>query len=367
MKTGSDRPNTTPEGIPTRPPRGRRSLDGERRLVPAAYVLVTMVTCLLVWSFLFAPVLERSADAGPIGARRSAALTFLRPLAGLSDVLRMTRVTEVIERALGRDPDVAPGGVVDLEPPPLSPIEEPLAGPSASPSPLPIPGEPIREPKQNAKLRTVVIGDSLASGLGVGLEAMFDPDLVRVWNQGRISTGLARQDYFNWQASIRQIVASYRPDLVVVMLGQNDNQAQRAADGSAIPIGSTEWVRAYREQATAFLRAATRGGARVVWVGIPVVRDQERWPIYRRLNGIYEEVAASQPELATYLDSWSLFEDDGGGYTGYVPNERGNPQLMRGPDGVHLLPVGNNLLARAVIRRAEDVFELTDEAAAFSI
>ena len=366
MNTGSDRPNTTPDGLPTRPPRGKRSHEDERRLVPAAYVLVTMVTCLLVWSFLFAPVLERSADAGPIGARRSAALTFLRPLAVLSDVLQVARVTGAVERALGRDPDVAPGGVVDLEPPPLSPIEEPVSGPSASPSPLPTPGEPIREPQQNAKLRTVVIGDSLASGLSVGLEAMFNPDLVRVWNQGRISTGLARQDYFNWQAAMRQIVASYRPDLVVVMLGQNDNQAQRAADGSAIPIGSTEWVRAYREQAAKFLRAATREGARVVWVGIPIVRDEERWPVYQRLNDIYEEVAASRPEQATYLDSWSLFEDDGD-YTSYVPNERGNPQLTRGPDGVHLLPVGNNFLARAVIRRVEDVFQLTEDAAAFSI
>ena len=367
MKTGEERPNRTRDGIPTRPPRGKRSPDGERRLVPAGYVLLTMVTCLLLWSFLFAPVLERSADAGPIGARRSAALTFLRPLAGLSEILQVARVTGVIERALGRDPDVAPGGVVDLEPPPLSPTEEPSPGPGASPSPLPTPGEPIRDPRPNAKLRSVAVGDSLASGLGVGLEAMFEPDLVRVWNQGRISTGLARQDYFNWQAAIRQIVDSYRPDLVVVMLGQNDNQAQRAADGSAIPIGSTEWVQAYREQANRFLRAATKGGARVVWVGIPIVQDEERWPIYQRLNGIYEEVAASKPKVATYLDTWSLLDDDDGGYTAYVPNERGNPQLMRGPDGVHLLPVGNNFVARAVIHRAEDVFELTEDAAAFSI
>ena len=330
-------------------------------------MLLTMVTCLLLWSFLFAQILERSADAGPLGARRTAALAFLRPLSGLADVLQVARATEAIERALGRDPDVAPGGSIDLEPPPASPEGEPSPAPGAEPSPLPAPGAPIREPRPGNKLRVVAVGDSLASGLGVGLEAMLDQELVRVWNQGRISSGLARQDYFNWQAGIRDIVASYRPDLVVVMLGQNDNQAQRGADGSAIPIGSVEWVRSYRERASDFLEAATAEGARVVWVGIPVVQDEERWPIYRRLNGIYEEVAASQPDLATYLDAWSMLDDEDGGYTAYVPNERGNPQLMRGPDGVHLLPVGNNFVARAVIHRAEEVFDLVEDVRAFSI
>ncbi len=336
-------------------------------MASAGRVLGVMVVCLLLWSFLFAPVLERAADAGPLGARRTAALAFLRPLTGLSNVLLVGRVTEALERALGRDPDAAPGGVLDLEPPPLSPLEEPRTGPTSEPSPLPEPGEPIREPRPNDKLRVVTVGDSLAAGLGVGVEAMLDPALVRTWNQGRISTGLARADYFNWRAAARQIVDAYRPDLVVVMLGLNDNQAQQAADGSAIPIGSVEWVQAYRERATAFLKAATSGGARVVWVGIPVVQDEERWPIYQRLNGIYEEVAAARPEDATYLDSWALLDDADGGYTAFVPNERGNLQQMRGADGVHLLPVGNNFIARAVIGQAEDVFGLTEDVRTLSI
>ena len=336
-------------------------------MASAGRVLGVMVVCLLLWSFLFAPVLERSADAGPFGTRRTAALAFLRPLAGLSNALLVGRVTEALERALGRDPDVAPGGVIDLELVPLSPIEEPRTGAGFEPSPLPEPDEPIRKPRPNDKLRVVVVGDSLANGLGVGLEAMLAPELARAWNQGRISTGLARQDYFNWRAAMRQIVDAYRPDLVVVMLGLNDNQAQRAPDGSAIPIGSVEWVQAYRERATAFLKTATGGGARVVWVGIPVVQDEERWPVYQRLNGIYEEAASSRPDVAAYLDSWALLDDEDGGYTSYVPNERGNLQRMRGSDGVHLLPVGNNFLARAVIGRAEEAFGLTEDVRALSI
>ena len=63
---------------------------------------------------------------------------------------------------------------------------------------------PIRKPTGKNKLRVAVIGDSLASGLGVYLERVLRPALVRVSRQGRISTGLARPDYFDWPARCRR-------------------------------------------------------------------------------------------------------------------------------------------------------------------
>ena len=58
-----DQTQGTPAGIPTRPPRGTRPSEPVRRLVPAGNVLVVMVVCLLLWSFLSARTLERSSDA----------------------------------------------------------------------------------------------------------------------------------------------------------------------------------------------------------------------------------------------------------------------------------------------------------------
>ena len=75
---------------------------------------------------------------------------------------------------------------------------------------------PIRKPTGTNKLRVVVIGDSLATGLGVYLERATKPSLVRVSRQGRISTGLARPDYFDWPAALTEIVNKFRPDLIVV-------------------------------------------------------------------------------------------------------------------------------------------------------
>jgi hypothetical protein len=68
-------------------------------------VFVTIVVCLLLWTLLASPILKRSAEAGPIGSRRTAALTLLRPLVAISDALLLSNATATVERALGRDPN----------------------------------------------------------------------------------------------------------------------------------------------------------------------------------------------------------------------------------------------------------------------
>jgi hypothetical protein len=86
---------------------------GPRR-ASARDVFVTILVCLSLWALLAAPLLERNAQAGPVGTRRSAALALLRPLMAISDTLLLSRATSSVERALGRDPEAAPGGELAL-------------------------------------------------------------------------------------------------------------------------------------------------------------------------------------------------------------------------------------------------------------
>jgi hypothetical protein len=363
---------------------------GERRRVTAREAFVTVLVCLGLWALLFAPVLERDAESGPIGTRRSVALAVLRPLTAASDVLGVDRATEPVLRALGRDPDAPPGGELelpDIDLPPLPPIDTsqdptpppppeegptPAGDPAGAPAggtrgtgkPTPAPG--IRVPTPESKLRVAVIGDSLSQGLGPEIAAWFDPAVSRVLSLGRQSTGLARQDYFNWQLAMRKIEQEFRPDLIFVLLGSNDNQAQVTPDGTAVPVGSVAWVQSYRERAATLLAEATSNGTRVVWVGIPVVREHDRWAFYRRVNAIYREVASADP-LATYVDSWDLFQSRDGDYAAYLRNERGILQEMRAPDGLHMTPTGYGYLARAAIRAADLAFSLSQRAVIFKL
>jgi hypothetical protein len=372
-----------PEPEPTAPPTARRT-------VGPWNVLVAMTVCLGLWALLYAPVLLRNAETGPVGARRTIALAVLRPLAGAADALAFDRAGDLVLEALGRDPDAPPGGELvlpdlDLDLPPLAPSERDPTPPSPTPrtDASPAPGEDrrqgqerdpepeapevgIRAPSEDAKLRVAVIGDSLAQGLGPSIVEWFDPDVSRVLPLGRQSTGLARLDYFNWQLALRRIEEEFRPDLLFVMLGSNDAQAQVTPDGRDVPVGSFAWTEAYRERAAAFLDEATSAGTHVVWVGIPIVRDHQRWDFYRRVNDIYRETAAADP-FATYLDAWELLRNRDGGYTAFLRNERGVVQEMRASDGIHFTPTGYAYLARSAIRAAADAFDLPQRAVVFRI
>jgi hypothetical protein len=362
-----------------------------RRTVRARDAFVTLVVALVLWALLFAPVLERDAEGAPVGARRTVALAVLRPLAAASETLGLDRAADVVLHALGRDLDAPPGGKLELpeidlpplppvtvpsEPPPPRPphsspspstsgtTQEPSAGPEAPQDP--VVDAAIRLPTGDAKLRVAVVGDSLSQGLGPAIAQFFDPDVSRVLSLGRQSTGLARQDYFNWQAAMRQLEEEFRPDVVFIQLGSNDNQAQIAPDGNEVEVGSVAWVSAYRERVEAFLHEATSNGTHVVWVGIPVVAEHQRWEFYRRVNAIYRAAAASDP-LATYVDAWDLFENREGGYAAYLRNERGVLQEMRAPDGLHMTPSGYDFLAREAIRAAAAAFDLPQRAVTFPI
>lgn len=325
--------------------------------MPAGRVLVVILVALLVWGFLYAPSLRRASDAQPEGARRTASLWVLRPIVAISDLLQITVVTDGAIEALGRDPGAAPGGTISVP----GPEDLPTIGPSVSASPAP--DEPvttdteIRRPTPADKLRVVVVGDSLAAGLGVYLEREFRPALVRVSRQGRISTGLSRLDYFDWMGAMREIETGFRPDLVVVMVGDNDNQDLQTPGGDVVAeIGSFEWPKAYQERVDEFTRIAVDGGAHVAWVGLPIVDRKERWPVMQRQNSIFERVVDTVPN-ATYVDTWDRFANRDGEYTPFYWQD-GQAELVRASDGFHFTPAGYELIAQGVVDTLVDEYRL---------
>jgi len=333
-------------------PRGRSTM-------PAGLVLVVIVVALVTWTFLYAPSLRRASEAQPLGARRTVSLWVLRPIAAISDFLQLSSATDAASRALGRDPDAPPGGAIDV------PDPEEIPTVSASPTPIGpvVEDTKIRRPTPTNELRVVVVGDSLAAGLGVYLEREFRPALVRVLRQGRISTGLSRLDYFDWMAAMRQIENSYRPDVVVVMIGDNDNQSLQSPGGQTVAeIGSFEWPRGYQRRVEELTRIGVDGGAHVAWVGLPIVQRKERWDVMQRQNDIFERVVDATPN-AVYVDTWDRFATRDGRYTPFYW-ENGRAQLVRAPDGLHFTPRGYELLAEAVGQTLVDEFRLMPNALA---
>ncbi len=363
MKT-LDRPEAQKtEHVDEERPRRRRRRPPGRRAAPAGRVLVVMLVGLLLWLLLAASSLKRSAEASPDGVRRSVSLALLTPIAATSDALRLTALSDSLQRGLGRDPDAPPGGELFAEEPEAVP-EDFGVDPSvlASPDPLPSvdpervdqadddldydPAYALRDPATNNKLRVVVVGDSLAMGLSTALGRVFDPSLVQFVDQARLSTGLARSDYFNWIRGMQQITSRFRPDVVVVLIGVNDDQSIILPSGGIVPEGSEEWEGVYEDSIDSFLGAATDAGGRVVWVGLPPLADERHNSLAQGLNESYDSEIDGYPS-AYFFDTYDRFSRNGE-YAPFGRDANSNVALLRGGDGVHFTTTGYDTLAREV-------------------
>ncbi|MGE5227734.1 MAG: DUF459 domain-containing protein [Planctomycetaceae bacterium] len=324
------------------PGRGRHGMAAGR-------VMIVMLTCLLVWGVLYAPELKRSSQAQPAGLRRTVSLAILSPVVWATDHVGITAVVDRAASALGRDPNAPVGGSIGGIPVQVDQVPSYSPGPSTSPAPEhPVRDTPIRDPSGSDPLRVAVVGDSLAAGIGYFAERVFKPFFVDVTKQGRISTGLARPDYFNWQQQMKYIVDRFHPDLTIVMLGENDRQSLMTPTGSLDTLFGTAWDAAYQRRVTRFAKMASTDGGHVVWVGLPIVRDQSIEPFNQRINAIFEQVAAKLPNVA-YFDTADAFASPNGGYTAYY-REGNKVILVRADDGIHFNADGYTLLMEQLAR-----------------
>ena len=149
---------------PTTPPQSFR-----RRVMPAGRALVVILVTLLVWAFLYAPELRRSAEAAPTGTRRTVSLAILNPLVWFTDHTGLTAAANAASRAAGRDPNAEVGGVnVGVDP-------LPSATPRRQEHHKDLKDTDIREPTPDRQLRVAIVGDSLAQGVGFAADSVFRP------------------------------------------------------------------------------------------------------------------------------------------------------------------------------------------------
>jgi len=325
-----------------------------RRSMPAGRALVVVLVTLAVWGILYAPELRRSAEASDVGTRRSISMALLTPVVWVTDRVGLTAATDAAERLAGRDP-TAPVGNIDAGVDALPPA--PTGTPSPHQTEPPTHDTKIREPTVDRQLRVAIVGDSLAQGIGYAADSVFKPYWVEVFKQGRISTGLARPDFFNWPDQMQTIVERADPDLVLIMLGENDNQGLLYPDGSLEQdIGTWEWASHYQERVERFAQIAASGGAHVVWIGLPNEPDKGRWDFIQKQNAIFQTVADELPNVS-YFDTWDTFAAPDGGYSAFY-RDGNKVRELRSPDGVHFNTDGYALVVEKAAQFATKGFDL---------
>ncbi|MEX2101446.1 MAG: DUF459 domain-containing protein [Actinomycetota bacterium] len=373
MRTTHDRPERDDRGTssPARRPTGAGTdptdptdttapSSGGRRLVPAGRVFVAAAVALLVWLFLDAPALEAAAEASTIGTRRSVALFFLEPIADTTRFLQLDHLRGAVDSAAGRDP-TAFGAPDELAAVPEftgeddQPKNNAKRNQAVEGDPLP----PIEGGTREDPLRMVVVGDSFAQGIAGSLSRGTLRNTVALEARGVLSTGLTRPDYFNWPSSLRPVVSRFQPDVTVVMLGGNDSQTMTTVGSDqGVPLTSTDqWRAAYAERVGQFMDIATSEGGRVVWLGLPTMKDEIRDRQGDRLNDMYRAEADERPGVE-YVDTYELFSDANGNYAPFLRDESGDPTAVRADDGEHMTSIGYDWVADDVLEIIEDTWEV---------
>ena len=324
-----------------------------RRLMAAGHVIVVGLVCLGLGSLLNAKGIEKTAESQPIGWRRDVGRFFAEPLADISTVLQTDRPREWLQSALGREGDD------DIN--------------TSLPSPTLVTGESATttsiktEFAPDERMKLWVGGDSLAITPGESVLANFpgaSQDVIEsVVPQvdGRVATGLARPEVFNWPEHLRAETERLDPDVVVLTIGSNDDQPLTNAPGGATisPFGEGPWQEEYRRRIGGLMDQVVSEGRTLVLVGVPIVRDPGRSGEYQIINEIYREEAAKRRGRVFYVDIYKLFQDDGGTYADYLPNDSGELVKYRADDGIHFTRAGGDLIAEEVFRTVAENFDIT--------
>jgi uncharacterized protein len=273
--------------------------------------------------------------------------------------------------------------------------------------------------QEGAPAKTVVVmGDSMADWLGFGLEDAFaETPEIGVSRKFRTYSSLIRGESrkeFDWPQGAKEMLATEKPDFIIMMIGMGDRQAirerpprvapkpqqppppqtkleggqpiqlnpagqqqpdaQEAAQGTepqksgepqkpvaAEPLGpmmtyefrSEKWGEAYGRRIDETIAVLKSKGVPVLWVGLPPIRGPRASSDVAYLNELYRGHAEKAGII--YVDVWDAFVDESGNFAARGPDFEGQIRVLRTGDGVHFTKAGARKLAHYVEREIRHV------------
>ncbi len=217
---------------------------------------------------------------------------------------------------------------------------------------------PLRQPTAAKPLTMLDVGDSLGEDLGLGLGyTMGSNRLVRIVQDAHGDSGLARPDYYNWPAVLESELSEYHPQVVTILIGGNDAQ-NFLVNNEPVVFGTAQWHTIYSQRVALMMKETLKAGAKMLWVGLPIMQDPTFAASMQMLNAIYKAQALAHPGV-TFFPTWKLFSNAQGQYTAYLTNGSGQTVLARDPDGIHIAPPGGcDIIALAAVKDIESVWHV---------
>lgn len=203
-----------------------------------------------------------------------------------------------------------------------------------------------RRPTKDVHYNVVVFGDSLGDGVWAGLYHVLRKDKrFSVIRRSRVATGFARKDYFDWNDAVREATGELTVDIAVVVMGTNDRQTI-VENGKRLNLFDPAWRDVYDARVDDFTQTLKEAGARVYWVGLPVMRSARFERDMATFSDIFEARAVANG--ISFVPTHDVAADRDGHYQAYGLDGAGRKRLLRTEDGMHFTMDGYLLLARRI-------------------
>ena len=195
--------------------------------------------------------------------------------------------------------------------------------------------------------RILVIGDSMAGGLGAGMTRVAQGETdIQIVNRFNESSAITRPDVYDWAAAIPKIMDGKNFNAVVVLIGLNDRQDIRSANGR-LKFNTPEWIAAYQTNIDAIASALAAQNVKVFWLGEPPMADAAYDADMKLVTSLQKARVVAKG--ATFIDTRPAFSNPDGSYMEFGPDDTGEVKKLRQRDGVTFLKQGNSKFGQVIL------------------
>ncbi len=195
--------------------------------------------------------------------------------------------------------------------------------------------------------RILFAGDSMMQGVAplvISRMRKVYPDGLYV-DASRQSTGLTVNRYFDWPAKIREETIKQGIRTVVIFLGPNDPwDIYEGRKRYAFP--SESWEKKYRDRVDEVLDFAVSRGMHIIWIGLPVMREERIKTGAKVENRIFQE--ETKKYKFDYLSTEELLGSLDEPYQKYITDPQKGKLVVRADDGIHFTSTGLRIISARV-------------------
>ncbi|MDA3875268.1 MAG: DUF459 domain-containing protein [Kiritimatiellae bacterium] len=204
---------------------------------------------------------------------------------------------------------------------------------------------------QAAPERVLIIGDSMMQVTAHATTLALDKRSgVTSKSQTSLGSGLARLDVYDWMGEADSLVKEFNPDVTMVWIGTNDQQAMQTTDQGTVQLNEKAWEEEYARRVGLLMDKLTVAkGSKVYWLELPVMRDEKMTEEVAVINRI-AKAEADKRDQVEFFPTGNILTRKPGVYSPILIGNTGRPIKVREVDGIHLSREGADRVAESFVK-----------------